>query len=162
MKVLVDMMNIFFISFYAAKIQIKKEQNRDEFLKEDIPFFLHFLLNKMNYIFSEFGVLDICWDGKNSLEWRRSIFPDYKRNRDKTKGDISYKNVMSSIPKVVEALSHYPCRQIEVENAEADDIIFSLSKKYAEEEVLIISSDGDLSQTINYFVPTMYTETVAT
>ena len=151
MKILVDMMNIVFISFYASKIQIKKEQNRDEFLKEDIPFFLHFLLNKINSIFAEFGVLDICWDGKNSLDWRRSIFPDYKRNRDKTKNDISYKNIMSSIPKIQEALNYYPCRQIEIENAEADDIIFCLSKKYVKEEVLIISSDGDLSQMINYF-----------
>lgn len=151
MKVLVDMMNIVFISFYATRMQIKKEQGRNEFLIDDIPFFLHFLLNKMNFIFSEFGVLDICWDGKDSLEWRRSIFPDYKRNRDKTKNDISYKNIISSIPKIVEVLNYYPCRQIEVEKVEADDVIFSLSKKYAEEEILIISSDGDLSQIINYF-----------
>lgn len=151
MKVLVDMMNIVFISFYATRMQIKKEQGRDEFLIDDIPFFLHFLLNKMNFIFSEFGILDICWDGKDSLEWRRSIFPDYKRNRDKTKNDISYKNIISSIPKIVEVLNYYPCRQIEVEEVEADDVIFSLSKKYVEEEILIISSDGDLSQIINYF-----------
>ena len=103
--------------------------------------------------FSEYGKLDICWDGRGSLKWRRSIFPAYKMNREKTKAEPSYQLLMSIIPMVREILSMYPCRQIEVERVEADDIIFSLAGKYTKlgEDVLVITSDKDLAQLYNFF-----------
>jgi len=150
MKVLLDAMNVVFVSFYATKSELFK-QGIIEFKEENVPFFFHFLFNKIHTYFSDFGKLDICWDGKNSLEWRRSIFPEYKRNRDKRKEDPSYKTLISIIPKIQEGLKLYPCRQIEVEKAEADDVIFALSEKYSDEDVLIISGDGDLVQIMDFF-----------
>lgn len=151
MKVLVDIMNVIFISFYMARTQIMKEQGREEFSEKDVPFFLHFFINKMNMFFSDFGTLDICWDGKGSLDWRRSIFSGYKMNREKNKSDPSYKTIISAIPKVAEVLSYYPCRQIEIEKAEGDDVIYALSLRYYQDKILIISSDGDLIQISQYF-----------
>lgn len=151
MKTLVDMMNVLFICFYVANGQLRK-QGITEFTEKSIPFFLHLLMNKMNSLFMDFKVLDICWDGRNSLDWRRSIYPGYKRNRDAKKGELSYKLLISTIPKVREVLNFYPCRQIEVNGVEADDIIFALAEKYAQKEhILIISSDGDLGQIVNFF-----------
>ena len=144
------MLNVLFINFYVTQSELRK-QGKDEFTEDDIPFFFHFLFNKMNTFFSTYGKLDICWDGSQSLEWRRSIYPDYKRNRDKRKSENSYKTLMSTIPKVSEGLWNYPCRQITVARVEADDIIYALSERYKDEEITIISSDKDLVQICNFF-----------
>lgn len=152
MRILVDMMSVVFISFYATIGQMRK-QGKDEFTKKDVPFFLHFLFNKMNMFFSTYGKLDICWDGRKSLEWRRSIYPIYKMNRESRKKEPSYQILMNTIPKIKEGLNLYPCRQIEIENAEADDVLFALTEKYVgvNEHVLVITADGDLGQLILFF-----------
>lgn len=150
MKILVDMMNVLFISFYVTQSELRR-QGVTEFTDENIPFFLHFLFNKMNVFFSEYGKLDICWDGRNSLEWRRSVYPDYKRNRDKRKEDLSYKTLMSTLTIVEEGLKLYPSRQINVDKVEADDIIFALAEKYKDDGVFIVSSDKDLIQICNFY-----------
>ena len=143
------MMSVVFISFYATTGEMRK-QGREEFTEKDVPFFLHFLFNKMNMLFSVYGKLDICWDGPRSTEWRKSIYPLYKLNREERKSHSSYQILMNTIPKIKEALNYYPCRQIEVVIAEADDIIFALAEKY-NEPITVITGDGDLAQLRLFF-----------
>ena len=149
MVTLIDTLNIIFIEYHIAR---KKLHDEGKLLdEENLPFYAHVLFSKLNNLFSTYGNLIFCWEGKNSLGWRRSIFPDYKMNRKEQKNEEEYKTLKSFFPKIQEALNYYPCKQIESKNAEADDIIYILSKKYKDEGVTIISTDGDLTQIRNFF-----------
>lgn len=153
--ILLDFMNCVFINFNQAKrlVHEKKIEKGEEpiFTKEDVPFFYHILFKKFNYYFSTYGKLYICMEGYNSLEWRRSIFPDYKRNRDKSKSEDEYKIIKETFPIIEEIIKLYPTKIIKINEAEADDAIYVLSEKYRDESVTIISTDNDLSQIINRF-----------
>lgn len=151
MKVLIDMLNIIFIEFHVAKKKLHDEGKMLD--EENLPFYAHLLFNKLNFLFQTYGELEICWEGKQSLEWRRSIYPEYKRNRDKSKSEDEYLTLKSFIPKIEEVLNYYPCRQYKVDEAEGDDLMYSLSKHFSEqnEKVLVLSSDGDLVQFQNFW-----------
>lgn len=151
MKVLIDHMNYVYISFNMA-IRELKEKGIEEFTQENVGLFYHTLFNGYNKLFKTYGQLIICHEGRGSLDWRREIYPDYKRNRDASKGEESYKILKGTFNEIEKILEYYPCKQIKVDGAEADDVIFALATHYAEqgEEVLIISTDGDLAQILDY------------
>ena len=151
MKVLVDHMNYVYISFNMARRELK-EKGIEEFTEEHIGLFYHTLFNGYNKMFKTYGQLIIAHEGHGSLDWRRKIYPDYKRNRDKSKQDPAYHILKGTFDEIEKVLSYYPCKQIKIDNAEADDVIFALAKYFAEqgEEVLIISTDGDLAQMVDY------------
>lgn len=149
MKVLVDHMNFVFISYHAASASLRAE-GVEEITEEHLGMFYHTLLNKYNALFKTYGELIICHEGKGSLDWRREIFPDYKRNRDKAKGETSYKTLKSSFPIIEELLENYPCKQIKIDGMEADDVIFALTEEYSKtEDVVVVSTDGDLVQLLD-------------
>lgn len=151
MKVLVDHMNFVFVAFHAIKKDLI-EKGIEEFTEDNIGLFFHSLFNKYNTLFKTYGSLIICHEGMSSLDWRRNIYPDYKRNRDEGKKDPSYLVLKSTFDTIEKALSYYPCKQIKVDYAEADDVIFALATYYANkgEKVIIISTDGDLTQIMDY------------
>lgn len=140
------MMNLVFINFNVAKKKALEEKG--EFTKDDIGFFYHLFINKMNEISKEYGEFIVCSEGKGSLDYRRSIYPAYKRNRDESKTDDSYLIIKDEFKEIERLLSYYPIKHICVEGAEADDVIYALSMHFAElgEDVLVVSSDGDLTQ----------------
>lgn len=141
--VLLDMMNIVFIEYHMTK-RVLKEQER-EFDKENLPFFYHNFFTFFNKIVREYNNIVVCWEGERSLDWRREIYPDYKRNRDEKKAEDDYKILISTIPVIQDALSGFPVKQLSVKGAEADDVIFVLSTFYKKGHT-IISTDKDLTQ----------------
>lgn len=149
--VLLDGMNSYYICFAIAKKLVEDEKGR-EITKDDLPFFFHVLFNKLHNIFSTYGKVVICNEGMRSLEWRRKIYPDYKRNRDAHKATEEYKIFRSSLDKIDEVLHYYPTKFLKIDPAEADDVIAVLCEKYCQDhDITIISSDGDLTQLMNYY-----------
>ena len=153
MIVLVDHMNFLFISYHMARRQLKEEFGKDEILEEDMGFFYHILFNKYNNLFKTYGNLVICHEGRHSLDWRRNIFNDYKRNRDDSKQEQSYLDLKKTFPIIDDVLKYYPTKQIKVDGMEADDVMFAVSIYEAskENDVLIISTDKDMIQVKNHY-----------
>lgn len=154
MIALIDESNVVHICWSIAKTQLKKENGDDYEIKEsDVPFFYHILLRKIYPILSTYKNVIFACEGKNSLGWRREIFPDYKMNRAKRNDEAEYKLLKTLFPKIEELLTMFHCKVLSVDEAEGDDVIYSLTKKYSElnEEVLVISSDGDFTQLLNKF-----------
>ena len=96
-----------------------------------------------------YGQLIFADEGRGSLEWRRSIYPEYKANR---KHDDSYQIFRDHLKDVDELLSLFPTKKIAVEKAEADDVMYALATYFADEgeDVLIITGDRDIAQLVNY------------
>lgn len=99
----------------------------------------------------EFGDVVLTYDDKNY--WRRDIFPFYKKNRKKEREESKYNwdEVFSVLNKIRdEVKKNIPYHVLQVQGAEADDIIGTLciynSKKANPEPVLIMSADKDFIQ----------------
>ena len=98
---------------------------------------------------AEFGpnIIIAC---DNKKYWRREIFPYYKANRKKSRESSGHdwNSIFDCLNKIRDELrEHSPYKVIEVDTAEADDIIAVLSIKHsANEKVMILSSDKDFAQ----------------
>jgi hypothetical protein len=98
--------------------------------------------------FKEYGEVVLCCD--NRKYWRKEFFPFYKAGRKKTreKSDLDWHLIFDMLAKFkVELKENFPYKVIDVEGAEADDIIGTLVPRHApHEKILILSSDGDFLQ----------------
>lgn len=96
----------------------------------------------------EYGEVVLCCD--NRKYWRKDFFPFYKAHRKKNrdKSSLDWNMIFNILGNLREDLKKYfPYKVIDVEGAEADDIIGTLTPlKVKDENVLIISSDGDFLQ----------------
>lgn len=100
---------------------------------------------------SEYGEMVIACDNTNY--WRKQIFPYYKANRKKNQenSDMDWKAIFECMNKIRSELKEYfPYRVIDIESAEADDIIGTLVKNFGNEvggqPILILSGDKDFIQ----------------
>ena len=115
----------------------------------------HMILNSIRSIKSKFpdhGELVICCDAKHV--WRKQIFPYYKANRKKAReeSEIDWVQIFNILNKIRDEIkTNFPYRVIQVEGAEADDVIGTLAIKYGQmlntgEKILILSGDKDFVQ----------------
>jgi 5'-3' exonuclease len=103
----------------------------------------------------EYGQLILCYDDKNY--WRRDVFEFYKKNRKQERENSKYDwdMVFSVLNKISDELrENFPYQVIQVQGAEADDVIASLvihnSKRETPEPMLILSADKDFIQLHKY------------
>ena len=114
--------------------------------------FRHMVINSIRSYKQKFGDqygdIIIACDDKNY--WRRQVYPYYKANRKKNRdaSEINWTHVYEIFNKVKQEIKDYfPYRVIQVDTAEADDIIASLVKTVdTDTNVLILSGDKDFVQ----------------
>lgn len=102
----------------------------------------------------KYGEIVICCDGGNV--WRKDIFPPYKfkRKSDRATSVHNWSNIFNALEMVkAELREHMPYAVVQLDGAEADDVIASLCMKYGNYEhhdddtkCLIVSSDKDFMQ----------------
>ena len=121
----------------------------------------HMILNTLRAIRVRFKKQDMviaCDRGS----WRKSVYPYYKANRKKTKDEsgLDWRAIFEVFGKIrSEIRENFPYRVIEVEGAEADDVIAALVFKFGDddvmslmygesdkEEIIIVSPDKDFAQ----------------
>lgn len=94
----------------------------------------------------------IACDNRNY--WRREYYPHYKAGRKKARAASGHDwtTIFESLNKIRQELKeNSPYKVIDVDGAEADDIIGTLTQKYsANEKVMILSSDKDFAQLQRY------------
>ncbi len=123
----------------------------------------HMVLNSLRLYRRKFGEkygeLVICCDDKNY--WRRDIFPYYKahRKKDREKSGLDWHTIFEVLNGIRDDIKeHFPYKVLQIDRAEADDIIASLCHEYGHlgiqngsaEPILILSSDKDFVQLQKY------------
>ena len=101
---------------------------------------------------SDYGELVIACDNTNY--WRKQIFPYYKANRKKaiSESELNWKDIFECMNNIRSELKEFfPYRVLDVESAEADDIIGTLVREFGSElntgeKILILSGDKDFIQ----------------
>ena len=128
-------------------------------LSEDLV--RHMVLNSLrghNKKFrKEYGEMVIACDSKNV--WRRKVFPNYKAGRkaNRAKSEHDWDFIFSILHNIKDEIKNFlPYKVIEIETAEADDIIATLVNRLQRQvgpnhakKVLILSGDKDFIQLHN-------------
>jgi len=140
---LVDGDNLLTIGFFALKNHFYKG--------EHIGGIYHFI-NTIR-LFIDKHHLDkvvVFWDGENGSQTRRSFYHQYKQNRRvriRTEEEVnSYAKERNRIKQYLEDLY---VRQGEYENCESDDSIAYYVQNSPNENKIIFSADGDLTQLVS-------------
>ena len=104
-------------------------------------------INTLLSIINEFkpDYMAAAFDVKRSSLKRTEIYSDYKSNRQSTPEDL-----VRQIPRIEEVLDAFNINRYKIEGYEADDVLGSLAKKLAKQdiEVIIVTGDKDLSQLV--------------
>lgn len=111
----------------------------------------------------QYGEMVLAYDSKHY--WRKSAFPHYKQNRkkDREASELDWNAIFEVLNKIRDEIKQYfPYKVVEVYGAEADDVISTLVKHQAKEniklhkedkplkKVLILSGDKDFIQLQRY------------
>ncbi|MGE3181642.1 MAG: DNA polymerase I [Phycisphaerae bacterium] len=93
--------------------------------------------------------LGLVLDVSDSTVFRRDIYADYKANRDAAPEDLGVQ-----IARIIEIAQAIQLPTLQLEGWEADDIMASLAKHHASEDlhVYLVSRDKDLEQLLNAHV----------
>jgi hypothetical protein len=147
--VLIDL-NQVLLSGLMAQISGNKKIKIEENLVRHLV--LNILRGHIKKFKSEYGEIILCCDNRNY--WRKDVFPFYKAGRKKTreKSDLDWHLIFEILSNLKAELKEYfPYKVIDVDLAEADDIIGTLTPLYApHEKIIILSSDGDFLQLQSY------------
>jgi 5'-3' exonuclease len=121
----------------------------------------HMILNSLRSNRKKFaqeygGDFIICADDKNY--WRRAAFPYYKASRKKNRdeSELDWNAIFTCLNKIREEIKvFFPYKVIQIDTAEADDIIGTIVHKEGTplnsgEKILILSSDKDYIQLQTY------------
>lgn len=104
-------------------------------------------INTLLSIIKEFNpdYMAAAFDVKRSSLKRTEIYGDYKSNRQSTPEDL-----VAQIPRIEEVLDAFNINRYRIESYEADDVLGSIAKKIAKDdlEVIIVTGDKDLSQLV--------------
>lgn len=154
--ILVDLNQVLLAGLMA---QISNQKN----VKLEESLIRHMILNiirsHLKNFRKEYGEVVLCSD--NRKYWRKEFFPFYKAGRKKSRknSDLDWHLIFDMLAKFkVELKENFPYKVIDVEGAEADDIIGTLVPRHImHENILIISSDGDFLQLQMYNGRSKYT-----
>ena len=104
---------------------------------------------------NKYGDMVICCDDKNY--WRKEIFPYYKASRkgDREKSPLDWNEIFTALNEVRDEIrENAPYKVIQVEHAEADDVIGTICHEHGQQlggdPILILSGDKDFQQLQEY------------
>lgn len=147
--ILVDL-NQVLLSGLMAQIASQKGVKLEESLIRHM--ILNIIRTHLKNFREEYGEVVLCTDNRNY--WRRDYFPFYKAGRKKAreKSDLDWHLIFDMLSKFkTELKENFPYKVVDVDGAEADDIIGTLVPRHINHEnILIISSDGDFLQLQKY------------
>jgi 5'-3' exonuclease len=151
--IIIDLSQFLISSVFASIGGQKNVEINEELLR-------HILLNSIRTVKQKYkghGNIVIACDDKNY--WRKDIFPYYKAHRKKAReeSDVDWNAIFAALEKFkIELKEYFPYKVIQVDRAEADDIVAVLTKHYHAEGILIASSDKDYQQLQKYPRVTQY------
>ena len=144
--ILIDL-NQVLLSGLMAQIAGQKNVKLEEGLVRHLV--LNIIRGHVKQFRQEYGEVVLCCDNKKY--WRKEFFPFYKAGRKKAreKSDLDWHLIFDILGNLKQELKdNFPYKVIDVDGAEADDIIGTLTPIYAggDNKILILSSDGDFLQ----------------
>jgi len=140
---IIDGNNMSNIAFYRARTVLTEEGDEQKNL---VSFSVNVFLNILHMYLKDHNdhKIYLTWDSRTGSNWRKQQLVTYKANRDHS-SDKLHSVLYDVMDEIKNLLKNYPIYQIEIEHAEADDLIYSLCS-FLQEQKKIVSTDGDMMQ----------------
>lgn len=140
---LIDAKNVLYRSLFAGHADFK-------FAKSGYDLFVIYL-RLISFNVNKFRPtsVHVFWDAPSDNVWRRSLYPEYKNNREAVfkRYDFDIKGGLKrQMQLALEILSTLNVRQYYKSGMEADDLIYSFVLANPDKSILILSSDADFRQ----------------
>lgn len=156
--ILVDFSHLMFRMLYVAISEAKPKKKNGKYVTAEYKNILMYLLVdqliKIKRNYSSYGDIVICLDNSTKKYWRKDVCSMYKNSRAKSReeSEIDFSEVFEVVNDLLTNLKlNFPFKILEVEGAEADDLIMILSRTYSpHQKVLIYSEDKDFFQMLKY------------
>lgn len=180
-KILVDYSHLSHRNLFMAKANIDRASNNMLSIRSDISdydlilkdgnedksaalvdMYYHQMLRSIIHIKKHFKVkaedIVLCLDSRS---WRKDAYKTYKSDRTKSRSEspIDWGGFYKANNKLIELLdSTTKIKILQVEPAEADDIIFTVARRLSEREIenITVTSDKDIKQILRFSHSKMY------
>jgi 5'-3' exonuclease len=143
-NIVIDAFNVCITSAYEAVKRFPSFYEEEELQDSRVWDCLSKHLTRFKATFPNADTFYICWDSKGGKDFRKETDSNYKANR--THFPVSF----STIVGCKELFAQWGMINVEVEKAEADDVIYALCKILSErgDRNIIVSRDRDMIQTV--------------
>lgn len=159
MYLLIDL-NQLLISNLMMSLDKKSLKNMDEGLIRHMC--VNTLRSYVKQFKSKYPNVILCCDNRHY--WRKDFFPFYKAHRkfDREASELDWNLIFDTLNKLRDELKqNFPYKVLDVQGAEADDVIAVLSARLSpSNEVMILSSDKDFGQLQKYANVSQYSPTL--
>ncbi len=137
MILIIDGHSVAFSAYYA----VPPLTNKDGFPTGVIHTFLNIILNLRENLKPDKIIVTFDSKGKGK---RKELYEDYKANRESTPEDL-----IPQVEKLKELIPKLGITTLAIDSVEADDIIYTLTKKFKDEECIVVTKDKDLYQMVD-------------
>lgn len=155
--VLVDLGYLMFYRYHATMRWLEFQKSLDEEMSDDyvVSLFEKHLVGQLDKLRKKYkdATFYFCQDEKQSLIWRKDVYPEYKANRG-VADEMIYR-LKGAMMKIVSGYGHVAGAP----RLEADDIAYLVVKKirakYPTADIVIITSDRDYLQMVDGHIQLM-------
>ena len=157
--VIIDFSHLSFRMLHTAIFLTKPKKKNGQFVTEEFKnMYQHLVFQSLLYVRKTFSDKDIiiAVDSKNN--WRRKFYPEYKANRKKGReeSEINFDEFFEVLNDILDNLEYFPFKKVSLDYLEADDIAGILVMQFPEKEKILITSDKDWKQLLQYKNTKMY------
>ena len=146
---LYDFSNILYSTYFNMLKEQQLITNED---KND--YWRYLIIKDLVEIKKKFNPKEFILAIDSKSNWRKDYFKYYKARRvfAKEKSPIDWDNFYKVSNSIIEDIKlHYPCKTIQVEKAEADDVIATIALKLKDNnEIIVATRDKDFKQLLIY------------
>lgn len=154
--IMVDLNQVLISNLMQHLKQISKSHEMNEDLIRHMS--INTIRSNVRQFKSKYPNVILCCDSKKY--WRRDYFPFYKsqRKHDREASGLDWHLIFDTLNKIRDEFKEsFPYKVLDVEGAEADDIIAVLTARLSSSaNILILSSDKDFGQLQKYPNVTQY------
>jgi 5'-3' exonuclease len=143
---LIDGHNLAYRTVFSAINQVPTDN--DKFI-----FWKHLMISSIFNMSKRFDAckMVLAFDGYREMTWRKKIYPEYKAHRKQArdKSIVDFDKFYPVFNELIEEIKKiFPnIYTMKIDGTEGDDIIAILStKKFADQKIIIVSSDKDMNQ----------------
>jgi len=118
----------------------------------DFSFHKHLMLNTIIGAMKKFNADEVVLAIDDVRNWRKKVYKEYKGNRKKVRDsqDFDWKAFFKYYQEFLEELKRLPFKILRIPFCEADDIVAVLAKHQTKSLNIIVASDKDYIQLLQY------------
>jgi len=152
---IVDFSHLANRNLFTSVFNARPKKKDGKFITEDfIGMYMHQMFTSLKSLKRQFQSEEIVLAIDSRMNWRKDVYPDYKSHRKKVRdeSEINFEEFFKYNAELIQALKeNFPYKVVEVDRAEADDVIFVLAEQYAKEkDVIVVTEDKDMKIVLSY------------